>query len=247
MYTTMRRVSLIENPSQDDKPIYVLLYQMPKVGSKSVLYSLQKVYPSERILHLHSTKTTMLPSYSAEKREDILRIQKKFFDLLALWKEGKIYLKVITPIREPVARNVSSFFHYHGDSLLDKQSSEVLKEQFLSSRKANKDYDKWFENEILRHLEIDVFAQAMPASGVVSFHVDHLDLLLYKLEISDIDKEVAISELLNLDSFKLERKNVGDQKKYKHVYRQFQREVELPQSYIDHVRDTRYFDHFYRG
>jgi len=73
---------------------------------------------------------------------------------------------------------------------------------------------------------------------------DNVDLLILKLETSDSVKENAIADFLGLKEFKLVRTNVGENKNYRVMYKEFKQNLKLPLSYIEKMCISKYFNHF---
>ncbi len=73
-----------------------------------------------------------------------------------------------------------------------------------------------------------------------------MDLLILKLETSDGVKEKAIADFLGLKEFKLVRTNVGKNKNYRDIYKEFKQNLKLPLSYVEKMCSSKYFNHFYK-
>ena len=100
----------------------IMIYQMAKVGSRSVLFSLELSYrrhrlPNVAIHHVHNLADLDTHEERAKLKGDTEEIQviqeykklRQEFDGL----QGQ-HWNVISLVRDPVARNVGSFFHNIG-------------------------------------------------------------------------------------------------------------------------------------
>jgi len=94
---------------------------------------------------------------------------------------------------------------------------------------------------------MDVYKYEFPKKkGYQTIKEGQYKLLILKLEIPDERMEKAIIDFLNLDDgFKLQKSNVGKKKEYAELYQKFKENVELPQSYIDKMLNSKYTKHFY--
>ena len=64
-------------------------------------------------------------------------------------------------------------------------------------------------------------------------------------DISDQQKEQAIREFLDLPNFNLKNANIGEQKDYASLYREFKKKAVIPDNYLDEMCASKYFKHFY--
>ena len=215
----------------------VFVYQMGKVGSQSIDFSLRNFYKGE-ILHGHA----MYPNdKSIENR--------LFYNYCVIEKKP---VKIITLAREPVGKNVSHFFQefeqHTGKPFSDSAFSiEELKSIFLNTPSVRHTEPlTWFDDNILKNFDIDIFKESFPKEkGSIIINKGNVDILLMKSEITDEQKELLISSFLNLKEFKITRQNVGDEKKYMKTYSLFKREVKFESAYLDMLYLSKYARHFY--
>nr|WP_200664525.1 putative capsular polysaccharide synthesis family protein [Oxynema sp. CENA135] len=160
-------------------------------------------------------------------------------------------IKIITLVREPIAKNISSFFqnyrqHTGKPFVEDRFSVPELTDLFL---RANFHHNvlNWFDYQILNYLNIDVYQVPFPRHrGVARFQKDNFDLLILKSELNNRVKSRYLASFLNLDrEFKITNYNIGSRKTYGRTYNSFKQFVKLPESYIDEMCGSRYFQHFY--
>ncbi|HWQ93116.1 MAG TPA: putative capsular polysaccharide synthesis family protein [Clostridia bacterium] len=214
--------------------IPVLVYQMGKVGSSSVRWSLLQQYPGAA-LHLHFFAPDH-PDYQVRR--------------LYRWAIAERRpVNVISLTREPIGRNVSAFFqNFKRDTGVPfAQSTFSLRElRTLFLSKARHDTPLvWFDRHTFRHFGIDVFETPFPESGVALYTRHNVRLLVLRSELADDQKEAAIREFLALPGFKLQNFNVGAQKEYAATYKAFRAQVTLPPDYVERMCQSKYFNHFY--
>jgi len=161
---------------------------------------------------------------------------------------------VISLVRDPIATNLSGFFHNYLWWPLELENQARAKtgdylpqliQQFMQSYPHDVPLN-WFDSEMKPLFGIDVFATEFPKDrGYKVYHGEHANLLLLKLEKLKDCAQDAFDEFLGIKDFKLERANEASNKWYAGLYQEFKQEVSLPRSYVDHLYETRYMEHFY--
>ena len=249
----------------------ILVFQMGKVGSSTVARSLRQIPLNRRVFHVH----TLLPKYIdelEEQRRSWLRTEKEHH-LKHVWQyqylrnEIKAGIgepwKVITLVRDPVARNISTFFTniavvdstnsvhtLHSDEYqfeIKVKGNDVSELIDLFFEKIWHDYPlRFFDLEFKELFGIDLLEEESPIEkGYGIYQTDRADILLLRLESLNQCAQQAFSEFLGIKNFTLENANVGSQKKYAELYRQVQKSIVLPESYLDTLYDSQFAKHFY--
>jgi hypothetical protein len=233
------------------RAIPVIVYQMGRVGSRSIWGSLRscgvapvfhvhRLNPNniERVRqeYLDNGLTPMDESLGMRLYADIVRRQKK--------------AKFITLVREPISRNISAFFRNfkrftgveYGDGDL---SIEELVSTFVQEYRHPVPLT-WFDMEMKQTLGIDVYEHPFPKHrGHLTIKKGVFELLILKLEIDDSIKEDVVAQFLDIDDFRLTRANVAQDKDYAQTYRDFLRAIRLPKSYVEIMCSAEYTRHFY--
>jgi hypothetical protein len=213
--------------------IPVIIYQMGKVGSKSIFWSLSRQYPGV-VLHAHY----FTPDHTNWR---IRRLYRWAID------EAKP-LNLISLTREPIGRDVSNFFQnfekytgvpYHKMNF----SLEELKSIFLNRNKGNS--LGWFDRNISENFGIDVYVNPFPKCGYTTYTRKNIRLLVMRSEINNEIKAEVIKDFLNLDTFQIFNRNIGADKEYSSTYKGFKKNVKLPLDYINMICKSKYFNHFY--
>lgn len=217
---------------KQNTPLFV--YQMGKVASSSVNFSLNQVYPGV-VIHAHS--------FGPDHREWRNR---RLFERTIL--EGNP-LDIISLTREPIGRNISAFFeNFERDTRNRYADHEFSMTQLLDLFLKNYDHEiplVWFDKNIKDNFDIDVYASPFPDDGVETYRKGNVRLLVMRSEIEDSLKISAIRDFLNLPEFDLHQRNVASQKEYADEYRQFVKSVKLPSDYVTRMVNSKYFNHFY--
>lgn len=251
----------------------VLVYQMGKVGSSTIMNSLKAIGVDRPVYHPHFLTKKRIVETEADRR--------KFFrtERYAYLKRPWLYefllnqlnqgltgekWKVVTLTRESVSRNISVFFenldvryvndnryeiksHYYKipSTQLELNRYEHLSDLFFD--RVNHDSpDQFFEREIKGVLNVDVFTHRFPTSkGYCILKGDIADVLVLRLEDLNRVAKDAFNEFLGLKDFKLINANIGSEKNYSRLYKTFKKCVEFPDDYLNRMYDSRYMRHFY--
>jgi len=231
----------------------VVVYQMAKVGSLSVVKSIIE-YGLSPVYHVHR----MAPdNIQKTRQQQASKIKKKVLPgnevigeaLYGSVIRGGKKAKFITLVREPIGRNVSAFFHNLSQFTVgsDMPTIDELRSIFLTDYPHRVPLD-WFDVEIKETLKIDVYDHAFPQErGYMTLRNGKFELLILKSEIEDAVKEREIATFLNLPGFRLQRSNIGINKSYGDIYREFVQKIQLPVSYIETMCSAKYTKHFYNN
>jgi uncharacterized protein YktA (UPF0223 family) len=140
----------------------IVVYQMGKVGSLTVYESLLKssVY-QENVFHVHRLNSEIVPN---TKKNKFLR---ELYDNESAHNKWK----VISLVRDPIARNISAFFHnleiflpnfykqYRGNNYDILKLVDVFYKSYPSNVPNN-----YFDAEIKTMFDIDVFSTSFDTS-----------------------------------------------------------------------------------
>ncbi len=212
-----------------DHVVYV--YQCKKVGSVSLTRSIN--ITGAYAVHIHS--------FAAFELEDI------FIRNMIRKTSGK----VISVVRDPVARQISLLWHYLGENgdhfLKNYRSLADLEKRFYSIPNAEDEFE-WFgaDGEFAKVLGINVYEYPFDCErGYSIIEKEGISLLLLKLEKMN-SLETVIRDFLGLDSFRLVNDNLAREKGYRYAYENYLENVRIPCDFIDHYyRESMYMDHFY--
>ena len=163
--------------------------------------------------------------------------------------------KFVTVVRDPVATNLSGFFHNYlwwPNELQKRCRSGVrscvddISDQFLK-RYPHQIPITWFDMELTGALGIDFYADEFPASrGYKIYQGPHADVLVLRLENLNACAGEAFREFLGIDDFHLVRMNQAEDKWYNKAYQDFKRLVALPNGYLTEMYAAPWCKQFYR-
>jgi hypothetical protein len=243
----------------------LLVYQVGKVGSTTVVRSLRAAGWKQPIYHLHTLHPDVLSRDEALYRRQYTRGDQR---ARHLWTSqyllprlegaaprGRPWM-IVTLVRDPVARNLSGFFQtmrleFDWAPAAAPQAHpaaqlQELRHLFLEKVEWHDDPLTWFDAEIKRTFGIDVYASDFPKERGYHIYVgDRARLLVLKLELLDQCAPEAFESFLNLKGFNLANANLAAEKDYSSLYRRFLAAVALPDSYLDRMYTSRFVCHFY--
>jgi hypothetical protein len=241
----------------------IIIFQPGKVGSLSVNHSLllafQQLKVSTPIYHAHALN-------NLDEREKFVRETRQKPDvsiqLIKEWKELREDIEkdpskkwnIISLVREPVAMKVSALFHLldqhipdwqqrHQDGNLPMTEIEAL---FYNKQEFGfKGLEQWYDRQIKALWNIDIFSMDFPREkGYEIYKSEQITLLIIRLEDLNQVAQKAFYDFMGLEEFKLSNVNVGEEKSYADLYKQF-KSLPLPKQYIEDAYQTRYARHFY--
>ena len=200
-----------------DSPPPVIVYQMGKVGSSSVIATI---------------KSTGRPVYQVHRaNEESIKNLRKWTDNAGMprrveepgrflgkcWSKGKLIdLPLIVLLREPLQRNLSAFFQ-NGDYFMrdidvnsDVDVTQKL-ERFIEEYNHRQPLD-WLESELL-----NFFPETLIGSD--DFLIES-NICLIRSEVADSLKLECLNKFLGTELTKICRANDANQKDYRGAYNQ---------------------------
>lgn len=241
----------------------IIVFQMGKVGSKTMQESLARAYEmrNERVEIYHSH---ILSDF--DKSERIIR-ETRFTPeaTLGVIKAGRRLRKkidnspdhqwkIISLVRDPIARNIGSFFQVLEEHIQDWREKEArgeleiyeVQEAFLNAVGIHSGPEYWFDKQMLAVFGIDVFSEPFPheIGYKIYNHGSRISVLVIRLEDLNRVGKLAIKEFLGLDNFELFNINIGEEKGYANLYLEFKKHA-LPEQYIYEMYSGRYAKTFY--
>jgi hypothetical protein len=246
---------------------------MGKVGSKTIRSSLRPLELDRTIYHVHYLTLDRINELENDRKR-YLGTDKEHL-LQHVWQYQYLHQQiadgldgtrwqVITLTREPISRNIATFFEnlevtaleterrysiksdYYGfEIVLDVENMDRLTDLFFE--RLNHDTPlTFFDRELNGIFDVDVFASEFPISkGYKIYRDNRTDLLLIRLEDLNECARAAFREFLGIKDFTLINTNVGSNKEYAWLYKRFRDFVVLPQAYVDRMYNAKYTRHFY--
>ena len=248
----------------------LLIYQPGKVGSSSILSSVQKDYPMAVQPHrlnsddTHWFESTFYPEYSGHSLFESFKTGYKdtYTKLISRLKQKK-KIKIISLVREPLIRDLSAYFQFirqqyntiieapclyeGGEISLLKDSKKYFQYILENFRgKCNWFFNEfgWFHDEFENNLGINIYDYPFEQeAGYTIIKRDNMEILLLKTEYLN-SLETVIGDFLEIPSFQLVKSNDSIEKIYRFLYKDCKKNVQFPREYVDY-KNNKYMDHFY--
>jgi hypothetical protein len=262
-YAEYRRDIDLSRPS-------LVVFQMGKVGSSTVTATLRAGLPSHNVFQIHFLSLEWIKRVEDQYRQaskdhgrmfvDAHLLTSKFLnDVYNRPEKGWKKWQLISLVREPVARNLSSFFQafpvYFSKLSLTSDADAVngidpaeLGRTFINEfgEYRHSIPTVWFQTHIQPMFGIDVYAHPFEsAKGYSIIEGESARLLLIRAE--DVDRVFleAFEVFQGIRLPTLIRSNDAMDKVYAATYRETKRLVELPEEYVDSLYSSQYMRHFY--
>jgi len=167
----------------------------------------------------------------------------------ALMREHR-RLKVISLVRDPIARNISSYFE-NLDRLWNVEQAHDHFDvgRLLAEFHSRFDHDEganWFDREFKTVLGMDIYEYPFPRdAGFLRIDSGPYEVLIMRHDLNDRLKEKCVAELIGCPAISIVPRNVGAQKSYAHLYQEFLGRLELTEKYVDHQLGSKYARHFF--
>lgn len=205
----------------------VVIHSIGKVGSSSLAASLKG--GGRLVVHTHFFHAANLDFWEEYYLSSRGSVPANIFRSRALSKALETTerdIKIVVPFREPVSREVSSYFQDHEifSELLDGSHDETMSLlRGIGARLADELPEKrWIELELRQFLGIDAMARHFdPSIGYLLFKDSNRAILIFRLEdLSDIYPRV-FSDFLGFEVRPLRKANIGTEKRYATKYERY--------------------------
>lgn len=240
----------------------VLVYQMAKVGSKTVLHTVRRSRPGVPVFHVHALTRDGMQSLERFYRwSRVPALPGAGHLLVSRFLEGQMQRgltpgrwKVITLVRDPIARNMSLLFHL-GKRLLPDFAQRcdagtldpvAIFDRFSAAFPGQVDCMRWFDDELRRVFGVDVFETPFDREAGYQVYPGPLaDVLVIKTEALDRVGEDALRSFLGLAQVRWKRTNIRARKMHGERYTHLLRTIALDQEYVERCYGTTAVRHFY--
>ena len=222
----------------------VLIYQMGKVGSTSLIKSILdfKIQP----IQIHRLFFT-----NNEVKLNIRRIIVKLKMHLDIFIHQYILrkrIKIITGYRDPMARNVSTFFQHLNRNYSKKEIASINYKELIDDFSHSTFFDtpnNWFDIELKRKFGIDILKNSFDKEKGYSIITNKkVDVFVYRLDkLNQLEEEIGM--FLNIKNFKLTGANIGSEKSYAQLYIDFKKNYTPSDTLIKKLYTSKTINHFY--
>ena len=239
----------------------VIVFQMGKVGSSTVVETLHRLDLPQPILHVHTLSPSHLAHAVRRQRQSARPYLHEHLIvsglLVAKQQSNRFPCRLITLTREPISRAISFVFEdaikqmpeamLH-DGSYNLQRVQAVIQELLAANNGVADPTEWFDRELGEQFGIDVFAQPFDAeSGYAIFEGDNCSVLLMRMEDLNRVLPKALGAFLDkkVEDIQIQHANVGRHKDYAEDLSRVKQQLQLPGELLDNVLSTRYVKHFY--
>jgi Putative capsular polysaccharide synthesis protein len=235
----------------------VLVYTASKVASSAVTHALASV-EGQTVFHVHMMSAANIREIrEAMRRRGLGRVRQEMNDpedlglaLADVLIKPRRRARVVSLVRDPVARNISFYFQtldllWQTERAHEHFTVERLLEEFHDRFTHERGVD-WFDVEFKPVLGVDVYAHPFPQrEGFLRIDSGPYEVLLMRHDLDDRLKEKCLADLITVPKVTLTPRNVGAEKSYSAAYGEFLRRVVLPEDYVERMLGSKYARHFF--
>lgn len=230
------------------KGFSVIVYQMGKVGSSSIVGSLSDV------LQIHTWSGEQPIKYFSSRYNGSVKgwvisyfkwrlkshLAKKHITKSKM-KGNRV--KMIIGVREPVSRNLSAYFQTLNASRLENSVDLEIENFFTYTPHLSGVF--WFDVELKREFDIDIYKQEFDKeAGYIILQHENLDIFIYQFEkLATLKKQ--LSAFLEKDDFELLLENVAGNKPTGARYKEVKDKIKFNSEYLNLLYGSKYMKHFY--
>lgn len=248
----------------------VIIYQMGKVGSSSIYFTLKDYYKLPNVMHMHHMSPKYLEQIKTWHTENRYRYMPRHLleseAFYNKWEKTKINKKIqiITLVRDPIAVYISSIFQNMDQVYYEfiDETKKIKQQELISyiittlgdEERASKGrffnwynyFMNWFDNELKEVFGIDIYTESFDMSkGYQILSHDNIKALILKVETLNQSNKEAFSRFLQINDFELKNTNIGENKKYGKCYRTLLDNIIVPSEILDKVYSHKLVKHFY--
>jgi hypothetical protein len=153
-------------------------------------------------------------------------------------------VKIVTGVREPLARNISAYFQTMPDDFVSSDPIENTHREFLAYG-AHYAPLLWFDLELNRHFGVDVYDHKFDKEqGYTVIREAGIEVFVYRIENLD-NAIVALGDFLGRPGARLRISNKASDKPIATTYQAFCNTFVPPDGLRSDLYESRYFRHFY--
>lgn len=250
----------------------ILIYQMGKVGSTSIERALSESPVDRPVVQLHHLSAEGLDRLERESRDEYKesgpRSQRPSDALMVLRSRSRVVRahllrhrwverpRVITLVRDPIARAVSDYFQnlrfsnreLNAALRADPTAPAVLDRCRVEVNALVRGIEpfRWFDAELRRVFGVDVFAEPFDtAKGYSIAHSPACEVALLQYERLPGVFAPAMETFLGVECVDLPEHNVGADKYYAAAYSELASNLQLDDADVRRVYDSLRVRHFY--
>lgn len=216
---------------------HILIYTAGKVGSSSIYLSLKPILKG-KLLFTHRMLNHNIAKHkkhfkSLNKMPPFQQMGRLAYNQLI--KKNKP-VKIITAVREPIARTISAYFQ---DFDMYTKDEDLTIDQITKSIEKTypiEDTLNWWLDEFIPVTNIDIYNQGFDREKKFEvYKQNNIEVLVFRIDLKDSDKEKLISDFLEVDNFKLVRHNETSLKSTSAINKEIKLKGKFSEAYINHL------------
>lgn len=226
-----------------------LVYTLGKVGSSTIYDTLKSVIPHVDIHHIHFLSDDYLNKILTNSNSYFhkhVELGRSVLDHIS--KNPNKRIKIITLVRDPVQRQISSLFQVWKGKFGERDLNEVAINEMVNDVKSTmgKYQLEWFDKEFNAFTGIDIYDHKIDQKrNYLRFQENGFDVLVLKLEHLNTSFRPAFKDLLNTDIDELSHANLSKNKVSYNRHKELERKIRFEEHELDEVYSSKYARHFY--
>lgn len=154
-------------------------------------------------------------------------------------------VRVITIVREPIARNISAFFqNLHAFALSHEVPTDQLVEAFKTRYPHNVPLE-WFDRELNDGVDFDIFAESFDRDARVGrYSKNAFEFLIMRMDAELGRQQTEVSEFVG-QPVSLVIENSSKTKPYAAAYQAFKNHLSLEPEYVERMYNSKFAKHFW--
>lgn len=236
----------------------IIVYQMGKVGSRSVFQTIQDLNPQSQLYHAHVLHDLDVMEENMKKElenpGDTLGVIRQGRDLRKkIDHDPNMRWSIITLVRDPIKQTISRFFQ--GIEEVIPSIQERYKANTIEVEELIEVFFKkwpfhpplmWFDTQFKPVFDIDIYQHPFPwDKGYMILKKNRFDVLVIRLEDLNNCAEQAFFDFFNTPDITLKKENVAANKWYQDLYSNFIKRIVFPEEYLTNLYDSKFTKHFY--
>jgi len=238
----------------------LIVHQMGRAGSMTTVSSLRDAGIKSPVYHTHwlnpeslAERQRWLKDVPENKHPLNVRVAQLIAEYIQAAGTSQRPWKLVTVFREPVGRNISTFFlaieNFIDDFFPRYERGEIGFEQILDVFMKEYRHERpleWFDEEVNKVFGLNVYEHPFPQDvGYQIIRKGNVELLLIKLEQLNDCFQQAFLEYLGVEIPNLSMTHVTEKDPAYSMYKDFIQSVPMPQDYLNRMYESRFAKHFY--
>lgn len=238
----------------------IVIYQMGKVGSRSVYDALSQTELAGAVFHVHWLTAEGIAATDARYqaagtnyRPPHLLVSHALFQRRR--RRPHEQWRIISLVRDPIARSLSEFFELmwvmnpqliRADGSIEVEHAlQMMTQRFDEFDPATDRANTWFDQELKRAFGIDVFASPFDSDhGAAHYESSRAKVLLIRLE--DLSRHTStLADFVGVEQLTIAKANSGMDKEHAAGYRKVRERFRLDPERCRQIYDTPYARQFY--